>query len=238
MLANTGSRAGEPDTLVAHPRSDLQAVYNLEGQTQNQRETRHRNQAAQDRNWASQSRKENANQIESLEARQSALQNDGTGIRHQEETNFKIAKIAAVGSATVGLIWLLVTKKRSAFRDIKQTLTTAKKHTADLEALERELTTQSLSNDAPIVTLFKQCNIKRLTRELETAVTLVNTRVKQEWTTLRKAHEKFLDAWNSIRTILDSANQDALNGSLIKARNTLNKMHAHLKAIDTACVAS
>ncbi len=202
-------------------RSDFQALDNLQWPT-------HRNQS-------SQSRMENAHQVDPLERELSRRQDEETLRSHQEETNFKISmKIMVMGAvAAVGLIWLLLKRnKESTFKDVKQTLTTAKKHTAELEALERELTTRALSNYALIVTLFKQCNVKRLTRELETAAPLVNTKMKQEWTTLLTAHEKFLDAWKSISRILNSANQETLNGSLIKVRNILNKMHAHLKAID------
>lgn len=160
-------------------------------------------------------------------------------IADREKTNnanfnraMKTIGVLAVGT----LVWILAKKlfsTESIFRNINQTLTAAEEQNAELEALKKELSiAEALSSKDEIVILFNQCNVTKLTAELEITARLATAKMKQEWATLRIAHDTFLDAWESICKILNTSNSDAqLTEALNNVKNTLNKMYHHLNAI-------
>ena len=113
-----------------------------------------------------------------------------------DNANFNRAMKTIGVLAVVTLVWILAKKlfsTQSIFRNINQTLTAAEEQNAESskkQALKKELSiAEALSGKGEIVTLFNQCNVTKLTAELETTVLLVTTKMKQEWATLRTAHD-------------------------------------------------
>ena len=152
--------------------------------------------------------------------------------------NFNLAMKTIGGLAAVAIVWILAKKlfgNKSIFRNINQILIAAEKHNDKLKELNKEISTkETLSSKEEIIRLLNQCHVIKLTADLKTTVPLVTKKMKQDWTTLRTAHATFLDAWESIRKILNTANKTQLDDELIDVKGRLNKMHVHLSAIDQA----
>ena len=80
------------------------------------------------------------------------------------------------------------------FKKVKKTLSGAQEHTSELATLSDELSkTRGIKSEASILDSFEQCNIRGITAALETAASSATIEMKEEWTTLRKAHETVIN---------------------------------------------
>ena len=160
-------------------------------------------------------------------------------------------KVLLIGSAAVAtIIGVILLKKlwdhrsKVSFRNNQaKHLSTYKvdpKVVAGVSELANDLKTADLSDTSDKVKtlkkFFEESKVQSFTQSLQTAANQADADFKNEWTKTSANHKSFIDAWQTVRTVLaQRADLTPANAVVTQVLTTLTEMRTYCDSINKAC---